>query len=81
MSHHDRRKAERQDNLVPEPENQAAGGSGPPAGTPNVDVTGGTSESAAGADRDTGAGTGGATQSDARPGLHEGAHRGNQPNS
>jgi hypothetical protein len=81
VSHHEGRKRERQDNLVPEPENQAVGGTGPAAGTPNIEVTGGTSESRAGAERDTGAGTGGATESDGRPGQHEATHRGNQPNS
>jgi hypothetical protein len=75
MSHHER-KHQRQDNLRPEPENQAAGNVG--AGGEPAE---GLDESTAGADRDTGAGTGGATESEGRPGHHEGIHLGNQPNS
>ena len=74
MSHHDRRQ-ERQDNLRSEPENEAAQGSRLPAGSQ------GPADSVAGDQRDTGAGSGGATDSAGRPRQHEGSHRGNQPNS
>ena len=76
MSHHEQRKRERQDNLRPEDENQAAAtssGERRPEDAPP--------ESIAGEDRDTGTGTGGATESEGRPGNHEGVHLGNQPNS
>jgi hypothetical protein len=76
MSHHQERKRERQDNLRPEAENQASTTSATPK-----DEIAGPKESVAGADRDTGAGTGGATESEGRPGHHEGTHLGNQPNS
>ena len=76
MSHHEQRKHERQDNLRPEPDNQASAPRGP-----ETAATDGPGESTAEADRDTGAGTGGATESDGRPGHHEGVHLGNQPNS
>jgi hypothetical protein len=75
MSDHDH-EGERQDNLRPEAENQAAvtrNARGEPSDAP--------AESSAGVDRDTGTGTGGATESDGRPGHHEGVHLGNQPNS
>ena len=76
MSHHNERKRERQDNLRPELENQSAASS-----STGVAPGGGPDESTAGEDRDTGAGTGGATESEGRPGHHEGVHLGNQPNS
>ena len=77
MSDERARRRERQDNLLPEAENQAR---------KNPDAKGlpsetGPDESIAGQDRDTGAGTGGATESEGRPGHHEGVHLGNQPNS
>jgi len=75
-SHHEQRKHERQDNLRSESENQAT--KSPTARGEQADSP---SESTAGADRDTGAGTGGATESDGRPAHHEGVHLGNQPNS
>ena len=75
MTHRDRKHG-RQDNLIPERDNQAAAGA-PPAGDPSE----APKQSTAGEDRDTGAGTGGATESDGRPGQHEGVHLGNQPNS
>jgi hypothetical protein len=64
---------ERQDNLRPEPENQAS------AMQPPEDVIelGPPDESIAG----DGAGTGGATESDGRPRHNEGSHLGNEPNS
>jgi hypothetical protein len=70
-------RRERQDNLVPEPENQRAAG----AGTDRRRGESGPREAMAGSERDTGAGTGGATESDGRPTHHEGVHLGNQPNS
>ncbi|HET7182775.1 MAG TPA: hypothetical protein VFI15_11130 [Candidatus Limnocylindrales bacterium] len=65
---------ERQDNLRPEPENQAD------RMTPPEEVIelGPPAESIA---SDVGPGTGGATQSDGRTRHHEGVHLGNQPNS
>ena len=75
MSHHEKRR-ERQDNLRPEPENQASR-----LASPDVPAADQPTESRAGDDRDTGTGTGGATESDGRPGHHEGVHLGNQPNS
>ena len=68
---------ERQDNLRSELENQEA------AMPPQQDVIelGPPGESTAGDSRDTGPGTGGATESDGRPRHNEGAHLGNQPNS
>ncbi|HJP89638.1 MAG TPA: hypothetical protein VJ850_11440 [Candidatus Limnocylindrales bacterium] len=73
----DDRARERQDNLRPEAENQAA------AMRPSEDVIelGPPDESNAGESADTGAGTGGATESGGRPRHNEGAHLGNQPNS
>ena len=65
-----------QDNLRPEPENQARA-TRPPAGS----GTDGPPDSTAGDSRDTGSGTGGATESDGRPRHNEGQHLGNQPNS
>jgi hypothetical protein len=85
MNREQRRAAEhggqdqRQDNLRPESENNpalsgAGGGPGDDQGSytgrPDQDVT-----------RLTGAGTGGATESDGRVPHHEGMHLGNQPNS
>jgi hypothetical protein len=70
---------DRQDNLLAESENNPAfsGSGGGPGddsaaytGRPDQDVT-----------RLTGAGTGGATESDGRLPHHEGIHLGNQPNS
>ena len=75
MADHEKRRQQRQDNLRPEAENQAAGN--PPAAREPT----GPRVSTADADRDTGAGTGGATESGGRPGHHEGVHLGNQPNS
>ena len=77
MTDRDDQARERQDNLRPEPENQAA------AAPPPEDVIelGPPGESIAGDSTDTGAGTGGATQSDGRPRHNEGVHLGNQPNS
>ena len=76
MAAHGHPARERQDNLRPEAENQAAADRGP------SDVTElGPPESTAGDSRDTGAGTGGATESDDRPRHNEGVHLGNQPNS
>ena len=69
-------RRDRQDNLRPERENQATASGGGAEQPPE-----GPTESTAGADRDTGAGTGGATESEDRPGNHEAMHRGNQPNS
>jgi len=70
------RRHERQDNLRTETENQAA------AATPSEDVIElGPPEATAEDSRDTGAGTGGATESDGRPRHNEGVHLGNQPNS
>jgi hypothetical protein len=82
----EQRRAERfgaadraQDNLLPESANNPASGAGGGgegddsasyAGRPDQDVT-----------RLTGAGTGGATESDDRLTHHEGVHLGNQPNS
>lgn len=69
-------RRDRQDNLRPEPENQAGASSAP------EDVIAlGPPESTAGESHDTGAGTGGATESDSRAPHHEGTHLGNQPNS
>jgi hypothetical protein len=63
-----------QDNLRHERENNPAFGTGDDdgsyAGRPDQDVV-----------RTTGAGTGGATESDGRLTHHEGMHLGNQPNS
>ncbi|HEX8941188.1 MAG TPA: hypothetical protein VF763_13595 [Candidatus Limnocylindrales bacterium] len=64
-----------QDNLQPASENDPAFGRGGDdqeayTGRPDEDVT-----------RETGAGTGGATESDGRLIRHEGMHLGNQPNS
>jgi hypothetical protein len=74
--HHIEMRDEHQDNLRPEPENQAAA-------TPQPDdvIPLGPPEATAGERHDTGAGTGGATESDGRVRHHEGAHLGNQPNS
>jgi hypothetical protein len=77
----EQRRAERfgsgdkvQDNLRHERENNPAFGTGDDdgsyAGRPDQDVV-----------RTTGAGTGGATESDGRLTHHEGMHLGNQPNS
>jgi hypothetical protein len=70
------RLRDRQDNLRPEPENQAGA-----THAPDEVIHLGPPESTAGDSRDTGAGTGGATVSDGRPRHHEGTHLGNQPNS
>ena len=67
---------ERQDNLRPEAENQAAA-----TQAPDDVIELGPPESTAGENEDTGAGTGGATESDGRVVHHEGIHLGNQPNS
>ena len=76
MTDRDDQARERQDNLRPESENQAT------AIRPPEDViTLGPPESTAGESEDTGAGSGGATESDGRVGHHEGVHLGNQPNS
>lgn len=67
---------ERQDNLRPEAENQVD------ASRPPDDVIAlGPPESTVGDRRDTGAGTGGATESDGRIRHDEGVHLANQPNS
>jgi hypothetical protein len=68
-------RRERQDNLLPESQNNPAHGRGGDdqeayTGRPDQDVT-----------KATGAGTGGATESDGRVSHHEGVHLGNQPNS
>ena len=73
---HDDRRDERQDNLRPEPENQANAMRPPEAVIPL-----GPPESTAGESHDTGAGTGGATESDGRVRHSEATHLGNQPNS
>ena len=70
------RARERQDNLRTEAENQAAA-----TRQPDDVIELGPPEATAGESRDTGAGTGGATESDGRPRHNEGAHLGNQPNS
>ena len=77
MNDRDAQARERQDNLRPEAETQAN------ALRPPHDVIelGPSDESIAGDSHDTGAGTGGATESDGRPRHNEGAHLGNQPNS
>ena len=76
MSDRDSKARERQDNLRPEAENQAAA-------TPSPDevIPLGPPESTAGESHDTGAGTGGATESDGRPRHNEGVHLGHLPNS
>jgi len=76
MSERSDRARERQDNLRSEAENQA-GAMRPPEDVIEL----GPGESTAGESADTGAGTGGATESDGRPRHNEGAHLGNQPNS
>lgn len=76
MTDRDDQARERQDNLRPEPENQAA------ATRPPEDVIElGPPDSTAEDSKDTGAGTGGATESDGRPRHNEGVHLGHQPNS
>lgn len=77
MSDRSDRARERQDNLRPEPDNQAS------VLRPPDDVIelGPPGKSMAGESADTGAGTGGATESDGRPRHNEGVHLGNQPNS
>ena len=78
MTDRDDQARERQDNLRPEPENQAAAA----ATRPTEDVIElGPPDSIAGDSTDTGAGTGGATESDGRPRHNEGVHLGHQPNS
>ena len=70
------RRHERQDNLRPEAENQTA------AATPQGDVIElGPPDATADESRDTGAGTGGATESDGRLRHNEATHVGHQPNS
>jgi hypothetical protein len=76
MSDRTRDARERQDNLRPEAENQAAA-----TRPPEEVIPLGPPDSTAGESRDTGAGTGGATESDGRPRHNEGVHLGNQPNS
>ena len=68
-------RRERQDNLRPEPENQAGA-----TRSPEDVIELGPPESTAGGSHDTGAGTGGATESHGRPRHNEGVHLGNQPN-
>jgi hypothetical protein len=77
MSDRSDRARERQDNLRPESENQAS------AMRPPEDVIelGAPGESMAGESADTGAGTGGATETDGRARHNEGTHLGNEPNS
>ena len=58
MTNHDESTRERQDNLRPEPENQAAGMHPPD----DVIELGPPGDSTAGDSADTGAGTGGATE-------------------
>jgi hypothetical protein len=69
----------RQDNLATQGENEALGGGAAttPGGEGNEALPGGNRDVAG----LSGAGTGGATESDDRLLHHEGMHLGNQPNS
>jgi hypothetical protein len=77
MNDRSERARQRQDNLRPEAENQAAAMRPPD----EVIELGPPGESIAGESADTGAGTGGATESEGRPRHNEGVHLGNEPNS